>query len=65
MKGDRIRIVYVEAGFEPIIITEVTTNRNMTVWEALESAGIDMDKWAAEQGWNDGWDPDAVQFLEA
>ena len=61
---DRIRIAYAEDGFDPIVIAEIMTNQSMTVWEALDVAGIDMDEWAAEQGWTDGWDPDAVQFLE-
>jgi hypothetical protein len=36
-------------------ICKVMTNHSMTIDEALNLCGVDMDKWAEEQGWDD-WD---------
>lgn len=38
-----------------IFLGEVLTNHSMTVDEALEFSGIDMDKYAKDHGWDD-WD---------
>ena len=38
-----------------LLLGEVITNHSMTVDEALEVLGIDMDKVAQENGWDD-WD---------
>lgn len=38
-----------------ILLNEILTNHSMTVEEALEASGIDMDRYAQEQGWDD-WD---------
>lgn len=38
-----------------ILLGEVLTNHSMTVDEALELVGVDMDKYAEEHGWDD-WD---------
>lgn len=38
-----------------ILLGEVLTNHSMTVDEALEFVGVDMDKYAQEHGWDD-WD---------
>ena len=48
---------------ETILLAEVTSNHSMAVWEALEIAGINMDEYAAANGW-DGWDPEAIEFAE-
>ena len=40
-------------------VAEIMTNRSITMWEALEIAGVDMDQYAAEHGW-DGWDLEAL-----
>lgn len=39
------------------VLGRILTNPNhgLTIDEALDSLDIDMDKYAAEQGW-DGWD---------
>jgi hypothetical protein len=37
------------------LIEEIMTNRSITVDEALEIAGVDMDQWADAKGW-DGYD---------
>ena len=47
--------------YEDEVLGTVHTNHGMTVWEALELLGIDMDKFAAEQGW-DGWDADYLSM---
>lgn len=46
--------------YENEILGTVDTNRGITVWEALDLLGIDMDEYAAEHGW-DGWD---AEYLE-
>ena len=38
-----------------LLLGEVITNHSMTVDEALEILGIDMDNVAQENGWDD-WD---------
>jgi len=40
-------------------VAEIMTNRSMTVWEALEIVGVDMNTYADQHGW-DGWDPEAL-----
>ncbi len=55
-----MRIFYYEAGFEPILLADIMTNQSMTIWQALDIAGVDMDEFAIEQNWTDGWDPEAV-----
>lgn len=55
-----MKVVYKEEGQDQIVLAEITANRSMTVWEALEVAGVDMDECAEENGW-DGWDPEAIQ----
>ena len=59
-----MKIFYYEAGFEPILLADIMTNRSMTIWHALSIAGVDMDSFAMEQGWTDGWDAEAVMTEE-
>lgn len=54
------RILYLTE-VEPVLLAEVTSNHSMTVWEALNAAGVNMNEYAAANGW-DGWDPEAVIF---
>ena len=42
------------------VIAEIMTNHSVTIWEALEIAGVDMDQYADVCGW-DGWDPEALE----
>lgn len=53
-----------------ILLTEVTTNHSMSVEDVLNLmsvedvlnlTGIDMDKWAEDQGW-DNWDYEALEM---
>lgn len=41
--------------YKDILLKEILANHGMTVDEALRISGIDMDKYAQEQGW-DNWD---------
>ena len=41
--------------YDEILLGTIMTNHSMTVDEALDCLGIDMDKFAAEQDWDD-WD---------
>lgn len=54
-------LVYAEGGeFE--ILGGLFSNHSMTVDEALEVMGIDMDDLVEGLGW-DGWDPDALHLV--
>ena len=44
-----------------ILLTEVITNHSMSVDDALNLSGIDMDEWAEEQGW-DNWNWEALEM---
>jgi metal-dependent HD superfamily phosphatase/phosphodiesterase len=44
-----------------ILLAEVMTNHSMSIDDALNLAGIDMDEWAEEQGW-DNWDYGALEM---
>ena len=39
--------------YEEILVGEVTTNKSLTVSEALESIGFDEQKFISEQGFDD------------
>jgi len=39
--------------YEEILVGEVTTNKSLTVQEALESIGFDERKFISEQGFDD------------
>lgn len=43
------------------LIEEIMTNRSITVDEALEIAGVDMDQWADTKGW-DGYDWNCIEL---
>lgn len=40
-------------------VAEVVTNHSMTIDQALELAGVNMDEWARQQGW-DGYDYESL-----
>lgn len=46
--GDDMKLYYGD-----ILLNEILTNHSMTVDEALDISGIDMDKYAKEHGWDD------------
>jgi hypothetical protein len=43
------------------LIGEIMTNRSITVDEALEIAGVDMDQWADAKSW-DGYDWNCIEL---
>lgn len=43
------------------LIGSLFTNRSMTVYEALDLMGIDMDVYAQEHDWDD-WDPEELRM---
>lgn len=45
------------------IIGGILSNHSMSVEDALDLLGVDMDAWADEQGW-DGWDYEALELLD-
>lgn len=47
--------------YEDILLGEVLTNHSMTVDDALEFVGIDMDEYAGEHGWDD-WDLEKLRM---
>ena len=54
-----MRVFYYEEGYEPILVADVLTNHSASVWDVLDAAGVDMDEFCKEQGWDD-WDPAAL-----
>jgi DNA-binding XRE family transcriptional regulator len=58
-KMETYAVVYYEHEYGREEIGRVLTNRNMTTDEALDMTGVDMDKWAMEQGW-EGWDYNCI-----
>lgn len=60
-KGERkMKLVY-NANGEMITMGTITTNRNMTVEEAIELLNIDLDQWASDQGF-DGYDFNDIEM---
>lgn len=57
---DRITLVYEESGIR-IELGKILTNRSMSVDDALQILGIDMDAFTAAQGW-DGWNYEALKL---
>ncbi|RKI90412.1 hypothetical protein D7V94_13335 [Parablautia intestinalis] len=45
------------------IIGGILTNHSMSVDDALELLGVDMDAWAEGKGW-EGWDWEALELLD-
>ena len=56
-----LQVIYTHDESDIQVIAEVATNQSLTVFEALEIAGVNMDDWADEQGW-DGYDIDALSI---
>lgn len=59
-KDDRITLVYDELGVR-IELGKILTNHSVSVDDALRILGIDMDAFAAAQGW-DGWNYEALKL---
>lgn len=57
-EGIKMKLFYVD-GEKKLFVTEVLTNHSMSVDDMLEY--VDMDEWAAEQGF-DGWDWEALEL---
>ena len=55
-----MKLYYNDNG-ERILLVDVMTNHSMSGDDALTLAGIDMDKWAEDQGW-DNWDCGALEM---
>ena len=47
--------------YDTILLGEIMTNQSLTVDEALNCLGINMDAFAYEQGWDD-WDYDYLRL---
>lgn len=47
--------------YDTILLGEIMTNHSMTVDEALDCLGIDMDEYALEKGWDD-WDYEELRL---
>lgn len=56
-----VKIVYVHNENDKEVVAEILTNRSLTVEEALDVAGVDMDEYAREKSWED-WDPNALEL---
>lgn len=60
MAFNKYEIVYRDEENE-IVVGEFSGNMSYTVDQALDIAGVDMDKFAEENGW-DGWDWNCLDF---
>lgn len=58
-----LQVVYNHGGNDLQIIAEVATNQSLTIEQVLEIAGIDLDIWAEEQGF-DNYDWEAIELHE-
>lgn len=47
--------------YKDILLGEIMTNHSMTIDEALECLGVDMDGFAYANGWDD-WDYDDLRM---
>lgn len=56
-----LKIIYTDTtdNNKRYIVAEITTNHSMTIDQALELAGVNMDDWARQQGW-DGYDYESL-----
>lgn len=61
MSQDRDYLVYA-AGDEYYLLGTILTNHGMSIDDALDLCGIDMDEIADEAGW-DGWDYDNLMYV--
>lgn len=55
------KLVYVHSETDVEVIAEIVTNRSISVEDALELSGVDMNAYAEEQGW-EGYDYNALQL---
>ena len=55
-RNDNMKLYY-----DTILLGEIMTNHSMTVDEALDCLGIDMDEYALEKGWDD-WDYEELRL---
>lgn len=53
------KVLYVHNEMDKEVLGEVLTNRSLTVEEALDLIGVDMDQHAEDNGW-DGYDYNAI-----
>lgn len=58
---NRILVYAEDDTFE--VLGGVLTNHGMTVSEAVNLLGVDMDAYAEDEGW-DGWDPEALDIVD-
>lgn len=62
----RLALVY-QDDFEKtnlILVGKITADRMLNAEDILDTLEIDMDEFAAEQGW-DGWNPDQLDVIDA
>lgn len=58
-----LQVIYNHGRNDLQIIAEVATNQSLTIEQVLEIAGIDLDVWAEEQGF-DNYDWEAIELHE-
>lgn len=57
-----MKLVYVHSETDVEVIAEIMTNHSISVEEALELSGVNMDVYAEEQGWED-YDYNALKVI--
>ncbi|MEK3728607.1 hypothetical protein [Lysinibacillus sp. FSL W8-0953] len=57
-----MKLVYVHSETDVEVIAEIMTNHSISVEDALELSGINMDVYAEEQEW-EGYDYNALKVI--
>lgn len=58
-----MKLVYVHSESDVEVIAEIVSNHSISVEDALELSGVNMDVYAEEQGWED-YDYNALKVIE-
>lgn len=61
MKDDRLTLVYAEGNIR-VELGKILTNKSISIDDALNILGIDMDAFADKQGW-DGWNYESLKLI--
>ncbi|MCM0627362.1 hypothetical protein M5J14_22965 [Lysinibacillus sp. OL1_EC] len=57
-----MKLVYVHSESDVEVIAKIVSNHSISVEEAIELSGVNMDVYAEEQGW-EGYDYNALKVI--
>lgn len=55
-----MKVIYNDYG-EKVVLGEIMTNHSLTVFEAIDILGIDLEEWRESLGW-EAYDPNFFDF---